>query len=91
MLFSFICKDKPNALDIRKATRSDHLAWLEKTDGVYIAGPLLSADGVPEGSLLVVEHADLQVARDWAATDPYARASLFESVEIAAWTKVIGA
>ncbi len=90
MLFAFICKDKPDSLEIRKANRADHLAWLERTGGVYVAGPLLSSGGVPEGSLLIADHADLEAATKWSAQDPYAQAGLFANVQIAAWNKVIG-
>ena len=34
------------------------------------------------GSLIILDVADLDEARDWAAGDPYARAGLFASVEI---------
>ena len=43
-----------------------------------------------DGSLVILDVADMAAARDWAENDPYARAGLFESVEIRAWKKVIG-
>ncbi|MDQ7262947.1 YciI family protein [Paracoccus sp. PS-1] len=90
MLFAFVCTDKPDALDIRMANRPAHLEWLDSTRGVYIAGPLLDEGQTPCGSILVVEHEDLEAARQWAAQDPYAQAGLFESVAIREWKKVIG-
>ncbi|MEY4872402.1 MAG: hypothetical protein RLZZ563_1732, partial [Pseudomonadota bacterium] len=33
---------------------------------------------------------DLAAAQDWAANDPYAKAGLFQSVDIREWKKVIG-
>lgn len=58
-----------------------------------MAGPLLTptedaapgAVGLGErvGSLLIVNGDDLAEVRDWAATDPYNEAGLFESVTIA--------
>ena len=41
-------------------------------------------------SLVILDVADMSAAQDWAANDPYAKAGLFESVELVAWKKVIG-
>jgi len=37
------------------------------------------------GSLVVIEAASLQAAKEIAAGDPYAKAGLFASVEIRPW------
>ena len=37
MLFALICDDRPGGLDIRKANRAAHLAYLKET-GVVVAG-----------------------------------------------------
>lgn len=87
--FAVICRDKPDALDLRMATRDAHLAYIETTGAAFIAGPLLH-EGGPRGSLLVIEAEDIEAAQAWAANDPYARAGLFDSVEIAEWKRVIG-
>ena len=88
-LFAVICRDKPDHLQTRMATREAHLAHLRATPGLMLAGPFLEND-TPCGSLLVVEAADLAAARDWAGRDPYAQAGLFASVEVSEWKKVIG-
>ncbi|RUU59532.1 hypothetical protein EOC99_22690, partial [Mesorhizobium sp. M7A.T.Ca.TU.009.01.1.1] len=49
------------------------------------AGPFLDAEGKPNGSLVVVEASDLAGAQALSAADPYAKAELFESVEIRPW------
>jgi len=91
MLVAIIARDKPGSLELRKATREAHLAYFESSgDTVRLAGPLLDEAGEMCGSLLVVEVESLQAARDWAAEEPYAKAGLFQSVEINAWKKVIG-
>ena len=85
MLYAFICTDKrPEGLALRQANRPDHLAWLESLgDRLKIAGPFMSEDGKePRGSLVVVEAAGLEEARAISAADPYAKAGVFESVEI---------
>ena len=42
------------------------------------------------GSLLIMEAADHAEVEAWCAADPYAKAGLFESVEIRPWNRVIG-
>jgi uncharacterized protein YciI len=88
MLFAMICKDKPGKLQVRLDTRPEHVAFLEGLNGekkLAFAGPFLDADGKPDGSLVVVEAPDLASAEALSAADPYAKAGLFESVEIRQW------
>jgi uncharacterized protein YciI len=89
-MFVLICRDKPGHLEVRKANRDAHLAYLAETGIVRLAGPLLDDAGAMVGSMLAVEAADRAAAEAFAAADPYARAGLFASVEIMAWRKVIG-
>jgi uncharacterized protein YciI len=89
MLFAFVCKDKPGHLQVRLDARPDHVAFLQKLNEagtLKFAGPFLDDDGKPNGSLVVIEAADKAAAKSVAAADPYAKAGLFESVEIRAWT-----
>jgi uncharacterized protein YciI len=73
--FSIVCKDKPGALPLRQANRPDHLAYLEGAGATLcLAGPLLDAEGQPEGSLLIVDVGDKAAAEAFAAADPYAKA-----------------
>jgi uncharacterized protein YciI len=55
-----------------------------------MAGPFLDTAGTMCGSLVILEVETLAQAQDWAAADPYAKAGLFQSVEITEWKKVIG-
>lgn len=89
MPFALICTDKPGHLQVRVDTRSAHLDYIARTGVVMMAGPFL-ADGAMNGSLIVLDVADLAAAQAWAASDPYAAAGLFEKVEIREWKKVIG-
>lgn len=89
MLIALIAKDKPNHLEIRKANREAHLAYLKDTGVVAQAGPLLDADGGMCGSLIILDVTDMATAQAWAAQDPYALAGLFHSVELIQWHKVI--
>ncbi|UCI08374.1 YciI-like protein [Mesorhizobium sp. B1-1-8] len=88
MLFALICKDKPGSLQLRLDTRPAHVAFLEGLIGegrLAFAGPLLDADGKPNGTLAVIEAPDMAAAQALSAADPYAEAGLFESVEIRPW------
>jgi len=90
MRVALICHDKPGALPIRLENRAAHLAHIDASGVVEMAGPFLSAEGAMTGSLVVLNVSTLQDARDWADADPYARAGLFASVTISEWKKVIG-
>ena len=89
MRVALICIDKPGHLHVRQENRAAHLAYIEATGVVEMAGPFLEGDAMC-GSLVVLEVESLDAAKDWAAGDPYAKAGLFASVDIRAWKKVIG-
>jgi uncharacterized protein len=90
MLYALICSDRPGAIAVRRANREAHLGYLRETGVVVQAGPFLDAAGEMVGSLVVIDVPTRAEAEDWAAGDPYARAGLFETVEIRAWNKVVG-
>ncbi len=90
MRFALMTKDKPGALQTRMDNREAHLAYIEKTGVVEMAGPVLDEAGQMCGSLIILEVDDLAAAQTWADNDPYAKAELFESVSLQAWKKVIG-
>lgn len=89
MLIALIARDKEGALEIRKANRENHLAYIDATGVVAQAGPLIE-NGDMAGSLVILDVADMAAAEDWAANDPYAKAGLFDKVELIEWKKVIG-
>lgn len=90
MRFVVISQDKPDAEHLRLDNRAAHLAYIEETGVVELAGPFLDDDGQMCGSMLVLRVPNLQEARDWAASDPYAQAGLFQSVTVQPWKKVVG-
>ena len=89
MLFAVICRDKPGALQTRLDTRAEHLAYIEATGIVRMAGPFIEG-GQMVGSLIILETGSLAEAEAWAAGDPYKAAGLFEAVSVTEWKKVIG-
>lgn len=90
MRVALICRDKPGALQTRIDNRAAHLAHIEASGIVELAGPFLDEAGRMTGSLIVLSVESMAQARDWAAADPYAIAGLFDSVQITEWKKVVG-
>ncbi len=91
MIFILLCKDKPGHLQTRLDNRPahvDYLTGLDQAGTLRFAGPFLDADGKPCGSMVAIEAADEGEARKFADADPYAKAGLFESVDIKPWTWV---
>lgn len=89
MLIALIARDRPGALQTRLDTREAHVAYLRETGVVSQAGPLLDEAGGMIGSLVILDVADMDAAREWAGNDPYAKAGLFAGVELIPWRKVI--
>ncbi|MBY3443690.1 YciI-like protein [Rhizobium laguerreae] len=91
MLFALLCKDKPGHLNVRMDTRPTHIEHLNKLNAegtLKIAGPFLDDDGKPCGSLIIVEAESKEAARALADADPYAKAGLFERVDVKAYNWV---
>lgn len=89
--FILTCRDKPNSLDVRMATREAHLAYVrERIDQVKLGGPLLDDAGNMIGSMLILETADRAAAEAFAAGDPYGLAGLFESVDLQPYRVTVG-
>ena len=90
MFVALVARDKPGALDVRKANRPAHVDYLKSGTAVQQAGPLLDDAGEMCGSLIVLDVPDMAAAEAWVADDPYGKAGLFQSVELIAWNRVIG-
>lgn len=90
MRVALICIDKPGNLHVRQENRAAHLAHIEASGLVEMAGPFLNAAGEMCGSLVILSVDRMEQAQDWAANDPYAKAGLFQSVDMREWKKVIG-
>jgi uncharacterized protein len=90
MRIALICTDKADHLQIRLDNRAAHLAYIEATGVVEMAGPFLNPEGKMTGSLLILNVESLSDAQSWADSDPYAMAGLFSSVTISEWKKVVG-
>jgi len=84
-LFVMLGTDGPQGAALRPAHRPAHLANLEPKDAageVAFAGPMLTPDGKPCGSVVVFEADDLAEAQRFAESDPYTRAGIFAHVQV---------
>ena len=90
MPYVIFARDKAGTAQLRAETRPAHLVYLEPyTARLLAAGATLADDGqTATGSLLVFDTDDRTEAERFAASDPFALAGLFESVEIMRWRKV---
>ena len=91
-LFVLVCIDKPNALELRMATREAHFAYANgfPAGTIRLGGPFLDEQGGMAGSLIIVDVADLAAAEAFSQNDPYRKAGLFERVEIRPWRVTFG-
>jgi hypothetical protein len=93
MLYVIRCTDKPGHQDVRKANRDSHIAMLEEYgERIIAAGPTLEDDGDGmTGSVIILEAPDRTAVDRFLQNDPYAKAGLFERVEVSRWKKVLPA
>lgn len=98
MYYAIISEDVENSLSLRKSSRADHLARLQKLKSqgrLLIAGPhpTIDADDPGEagfsGSLVVAEFASLTEAQTWADADPYVAAGVYAQVKVKPYKKVL--
>lgn len=90
--FAIHCIDRPEADELRAATRQTHLAHVASLgDALLAAGPLLRPDGRAMGSLMIADFDCRDSAVAFAAADPYHLAGLFETRSVTAWHKTFPA
>lgn len=91
-LFILNARDKANSLPLRMENRAAHLEWAASfRDVIRMAGPVFAEDGTSfAGSVFVLDMENLQAVKDWASEDPYAKAGLFETVEIKHFAWLMG-
>ncbi|HZX77304.1 YciI family protein [Lysobacter sp.] len=91
--FAVIAFDRPGMREQRLALRAGHRAYLRAPEPhrvtVCLGGPLLDEVGMC-GTLLVVEADTRGAVERFVQDDPYARADLFERVDIRPWQWGLG-
>lgn len=89
-LYAARCVDKPTSSALRAATRAAHLDWIAAQESLFrFAGPLRpDATSPPIGSILIMHGSPPASAASierYLDDDPYAKAGLFESVDVRRW------
>jgi uncharacterized protein len=86
MLFALVALDRPNSVERRMAIRPEHLKHLEALgDSLVLAGPFLNDKEEGVGSIVVIEAASMDAAREMFNRDPFVRENLFDQVTIKPW------
>ena len=100
MLYAIISQDVENSLPARIKARPEHLARLQQLQDegrLILAGPHPAIDSNDPGdagftgSLVVAEFTSLNEAQNWADTDPYIIAGVYQQVTVKPFKKVFPA
>jgi len=90
MDFLVIGLDRPDGGRRRRELRPAHLDYVAgRQDRIRYGGPILSDDGRPGGSVLILSFDDRAALDAHLAGDPYFRDGLFEAVFIRATRQVV--
>ncbi len=98
MWYVIHASDCEDSLEARKATRSAHLKRVQKLmdEGrLLVAGPMPNIDSPDpgpagfSGSMIIAEFDTLEDARQWAGTDPYVEAGVYEYVDVRPFIKAL--
>ena len=86
MLFALVALDHPNSVERRMAIRPEHLKHLDSLgDKLILAGPFLNDKEEGVGSIVVIEAASIDDAREMFNRDPFVRENLFDQITIKPW------
>ncbi|AKG71617.1 MULTISPECIES: YciI family protein [Serratia] len=97
MLYLIYAQDVPGTLEQRMAVRPAHLARLQalRDEGrLVVAGPNPAIDSNDPGqagftgSTVIAEFPSLEVAKSWAAQDPYVDAGVYGEVTVKPFKQV---
>jgi len=98
MLYAIISTDVPDSLEKRLSVRPAHLERLKvlQSEGrLTLAGPHPAIDSNDPGaagfvgSLIVAEFESLAAAQQWADTDPYIGAGVYQQVLVKPFKQVL--
>jgi uncharacterized protein YciI len=98
MWYVIYSEDVENSLPLRKQTRAAHLERIQllvDQGRVLVAGPCPAIDIEDPGeagftgSLVIAEFGSVEEAQQWADTDPYAIAGVYQKVSVKPYKKVL--
>ena len=90
--------DREESLEARKGARPAHLERVQllvEQGRLLVAGPMPKIDSPDpgpagfSGSIIIAEFDSLEEAQQWAATDPYVEAGIYEHVDVRPFLKVL--
>jgi hypothetical protein len=84
MLYIGFGEDLPGTDDKRAATREAHVAYLHGTpEIVVLGGALFDGSDKRFGSCLIISAPDFATAKAWYDNEPWNKAGLFKSFQVA--------
>jgi uncharacterized protein len=91
MQFLAYCLDKRDGGKMRDALRPAHLEFMRaRLDRVVLGGPIFAEDGKTTiGGILIIDVPDRAACEAFFADEPYAKAEMFERIEIHPFRKVV--
>jgi uncharacterized protein YciI len=98
MWYVIYSEDVENSLALRKQTRSAHLERIQllvDQGRILVAGPCPAIDSEDPGeagftgSLVIAEFNSVEEAQQWADTDPYVIAGVYQKVVVKPYKKVL--
>jgi uncharacterized protein YciI len=90
MHYCFYCLDRPDAAELRRRTRPEHIRYMMRAlERAAFGGPLIDeASGASIGSVYAIDFPDRAAAEAFLAEEPYYKAGLFQSVELRPWRQM---
>jgi uncharacterized protein YciI len=98
MWYVIYSEDVENSLALRKQTRAAHLERIQllvDQGRILVAGPCPAIDSEDPGeagftgSLVIAEFNNVEEAQQWADTDPYVIAGVYQKVVVKPYKKVL--
>ncbi|MFF5896900.1 YciI family protein [Streptomyces argenteolus] len=89
----FLCyhRDRPGSLSAREELLEAHWSYMDRYVKELIArGPTLADDGVPTGSVHIVDLPDPAAARAFAFDEPNYQAGIYRDVLLRRWRNMLG-
>ncbi len=100
MFYVIFSQDVENSLSLRLSVRDKHIARLTQLQNegrLLVAGPCPAIDSENPGeagftgSVIIAEFDSLTAAQEWADSDPYIAAGVYEKVIVKPYKKVLPA
>lgn len=98
MWYVIHASDREQSLEARKAARPAHLQRLQtllEQGRLLVAGPMPNIDSPDpgpagfSGSTVIAEFESLEDAQQWAASDPYVDAGVYDYVDVRPFIKAL--